>query len=108
MLISGSQTDDFFWAVVFAKEAATAILYTPAPATDPNTQSVIDYGLALVMDIPAGINKLRCPLLGGSTMAIRLERGGSTALDYRADGFVFNLTPQVYNFNAWVGSAMGA
>jgi len=98
------QTDDFFWAVVFATEAATAILYTPAPATDPNSQSTIDYSAAMVVDIPAGINKLRYPLHPGNTMAIRLERGGAIALDYRADGFVFNPAPPVYNFNAWVGS----
>lgn len=100
-------TDDFFWAVIFAKEPATAILYTPAGGNDGQAQSTMDYSGSLVVDIPAGINKLRYPLHPGRTMAIRLERTGSVALDYQADGFLFNPAPQVYNFNAWVGWKAG-
>lgn len=36
-------------------------------------------------------------------MRVQLERGGSTVMDYVAEGFVFNGTPPSYNFNAWVG-----
>lgn len=82
---------------MLAKEPATAILYTPLPGGDSTSQSE-------EIIIPAGISKLRFGLHAGSTMAIRLQRSGSTVLDYRADGFLFNPTPQVYNFNAWVGS----
>jgi glucan endo-1,3-alpha-glucosidase len=92
---------------VFAKEPATAILYTPNTSDYGGTESEIDYSGSMVIDIPAGINKLRYPLHPGKTMAIRLERAGATALDYRADGFLFNPTPQVYNFNAWVGWKAG-
>jgi glucan endo-1,3-alpha-glucosidase len=93
--------------VVFAKEPATAILYTPNPNTNGGAERAIDYGISMVIDIPAGINKLRYPLHPGKTMAIRLERAGATALDYKADGFMFDPSPQVYNFNAWVGWKAG-
>ncbi|KAG8808771.1 hypothetical protein FRC17_003790 [Serendipita sp. 399] len=97
-------TDDFFWVVVFAKSPATAILHAPSPNSDPDS---IDRGAAMIVDIPAGINKLRYPLLPGRTMAVRLERSGKAELNYRAEGFVFDPTPKVYNFNAWVGWKAG-
>ncbi|PVG00439.1 hypothetical protein CPB86DRAFT_824436 [Serendipita vermifera] len=93
-------TEDFFWVIVFAKEPCTAILYTPDPASQPLE---IDYKAAMVIDIPSGINKLRYPLQPNKSMAIRLEREGNTVVDYVAEGYSFNLNPQVYNFNAWVG-----
>ncbi|KAG8831974.1 hypothetical protein FRC17_002260 [Serendipita sp. 399] len=97
-------TDDFFWVVVFAKSPATAILHAPTPNSDLDS---IDRGAAMIVDIPAGINKLRYPLLPGRTMAVRLERSGKAELNYRAEGFVFDPTPKVYNFNAWVGWKAG-
>ncbi|CAG8667788.1 7841_t:CDS:2 [Acaulospora colombiana] len=101
-------TDDFFWAIVFAKEPCTAILYTPSPTTDPGAQPPeINYKEAMVTDVPSGVNKLRFPLQPTKTMAIRLEREGNTVLDYVAEGYFFNPSPQVYNFNAWVGWKSG-
>ncbi|KAG8808620.1 hypothetical protein FRC19_005805 [Serendipita sp. 401] len=60
------------------------------------------------MTIPAGLSKLKLPLQPSNTMAIRLQRSGAIVLDYRADGYVFNPSPQVYNFNAWVGYKAGS
>ncbi|KAG8776428.1 hypothetical protein FRC15_011950 [Serendipita sp. 397] len=98
-------TDDFFWVVIFAKSPATAILHAPPPNSDSNS---VDHNAAMIVDIPAGVHKLRYPLLPGRTMAVRLERSGNVDLDYRADGFVFNPSPNVYNFNAWVGWKTGS
>ncbi|KAG8839265.1 hypothetical protein FRB91_007114 [Serendipita sp. 411] len=98
-------TDDFFWVVIFAKSPATAILHAPPPNLDSNS---VDHNAAMIVDIPAGVHKLRYPLLPGRTMAVRLERSGNVDLDYRADGFVFNPSPNVYNFNAWVGWKTGS
>ena len=87
--------------MIFSKSPATAILYTP----DHNSNSIDSS--AVTVDIPAGVTKLRHPLVVGKTMAVRLERGGASTLDYRADGFTFDPNPKVYNFNAWVGWTAG-
>jgi hypothetical protein len=93
---------------VLAKEPCTAILYTPeATPQTPTEPPVIDYNVALVTDIPSGINKLRFPLQPNKSMAIRLEREGNLVLDYVAQGYSFNPNPPVYNFNAWVGWELG-
>ncbi|KAG8831973.1 hypothetical protein FRC17_002259 [Serendipita sp. 399] len=91
-------TDDYLWAVVQAKAATNITLYTP-----PVNTSIITSSTSINVTVPAGLSKLKLQLQPSNTMAIRLQRAGKTVLDYRADGYVFNPSPQVYNFNAWVG-----
>lgn len=91
-------TDDFAWAVILAKADANITFYTPPPNT--NIMDITSYNAT----IKAGVTKLKIPLRASNTMALRLRRAQATVLDYRADGYIFNSTPVVYNYNAWVGS----
>ncbi|CCA70334.1 related to glycoside hydrolase family 71 protein-Laccaria bicolor [Serendipita indica DSM 11827] len=91
-------TDDFAWAVILAKADANITFYTPPPNT--NIMDITSYNAT----IKAGVTKLKIPLRASNTMALRLRRAQTTVLDYRADGYIFNSTPVVYNYNAWVGS----
>jgi hypothetical protein len=94
------QVNDYWFAVIFAVQPTTVVLSSPRASS---AWDDIDYRSAMTVDVQPGVTKLRCPLVVGGTMRVRLERGQSTVMDYVADGFVFNESPPSYNFNAWVG-----
>jgi hypothetical protein len=94
------QVNDHWFAVIFALQPTTVVLSSPQASS---VRGDTDYRSAITMDVPAGVTKLRCPLVVGGTIRVQLERGGSTVMDYVADGFVFNGSPPSHNFNVWVG-----
>ena len=94
------KVNDYWFAVIFAVQPTTVVLSSPQASLARNDTN---YRSAIIVDVQPGVTKLRCPLTVGGTMRVQLERGGSTVMDYVAEGFVFNGTPPSYNFNAWVG-----
>ncbi|KAI0061704.1 glycoside hydrolase [Artomyces pyxidatus] len=81
-------TEDTLWAVAMTTAPATVTLSTGIGA--PQTFSV-----------PAGMTKLSVPLSPGGVMHGTIERNGQTIVDFQPAGFVFQDSPQVYNFNAF-------
>lgn len=94
------QVNDYWYAVIFAVQPTTAVLSSPQASS---ARGDTDYQSAIIVDVQAGVTKLRCPLVVNGTMRVQLQREESMVMDYVADGFVFNGSPSSYNFNAWVG-----
>ncbi|CAA7261980.1 unnamed protein product [Cyclocybe aegerita] len=83
-------TEDSMWAVVFATSSGTVTL---SCGSSSNTFSV-----------NAGVTKLKIPLSQGK-MAVQMKRNGQTIINYSPSDYTYALTPVLYNYNAWVGSA---
>lgn len=94
------QVNDYWYAVIFAVQPTTAVLSSPQASS---ARGDTDYRSAIIVDIQAGVTKLRCPLAVNGTMRVQLQREETMVMDYVADGFVFNGSPSSFNFNAWVG-----
>jgi len=88
---SGSTfTQDFMWAAVFATSEATVTLRCGSSSS--------------TFTVTPGVNKLKIPLAAGG-MSVKMVRNGQTIIDETAQGYTYVLVPEVYNYNAWVGSA---
>ncbi|KAJ7736912.1 glycoside hydrolase family 71 protein [Mycena metata] len=81
-------TDDVFWVVVLCTAPASVSLYTGD--SSPKT-----------VEVGAGITKLSRPLEVGKGMRATIQRQGVVVGECTADGFEFQETPAVYNFNAF-------
>ncbi|CED85561.1 Glycoside hydrolase, family 71 [Phaffia rhodozyma] len=81
---NGGYSQDKFYALVFAKSAATVTL----------TSSVG----SVTQDVAAGVTRLSYALVAGSTMKVTMTRSGSSVVNYQPS-FTFNGSPTTYNFN---------
>ncbi|KEP48908.1 glycoside hydrolase family 71 protein [Rhizoctonia solani 123E] len=79
-------TEDALWAVVFATEPAKVTL-----SADPAKPEEFD--------VPAGVSKLRIPLVPEQGIAATMVRGGDTVIEMKPD-FYFDPSPVTYNYNA--------
>ncbi|KAL5638379.1 hypothetical protein ACGC1H_005156 [Rhizoctonia solani] len=79
-------TEDALWAVVFATAPAKVTL-----SADPAKPEEFD--------VPAGVSKLRIPLVPGQGIAATMVRGGDTVIEMKPD-FYFDPNPVTYNYNA--------
>ncbi|EJT99505.1 glycoside hydrolase [Dacryopinax primogenitus] len=96
-------TDDAFYVVVFATSPGTLILGTPpTPSSTSPTASAANPSTAAVT---SGVNKYKLALTPGNGMRATLMRGTNQVLDLWPQDYVFNPSPSVYNFNAYVNMA---
>jgi glucan endo-1,3-alpha-glucosidase len=85
------QTEDFVWVV--------ALLAAPA-------QIGLGCGESkLAVNLPAGVSKLRLPLVHDCSVVAILVRGGTVVLRFEPQGFRFSTTPHAYNYNAFVAAS---
>ncbi|KAJ7188828.1 glycoside hydrolase family 71 protein [Mycena filopes] len=82
-------TDDVFWVVVLCTASASVSLYT-ADDSDPTKARV-----------EAGVTKLSRALVVGKGMRVIMRRQGVVVAECTAEGFEFQESPAVYNFNAF-------
>lgn len=59
-----------------------------------------------VFTISAGVSKLSCPLRIGAGMKATIQRKGRIVAECNAKGFIFQGTPDVYNFNAFTAMSI--
>ncbi|KAK0201898.1 glycoside hydrolase family 71 protein [Desarmillaria ectypa] len=83
---------DYVWAVVLTTAPSSVTLST----SDSSSQT---------FDVPAGLSKLSVPISPGDTMKGTIARDGQTVVELNADSFIFEGSPQTYNYNAFVASA---
>ncbi|KZT55640.1 glycoside hydrolase family 71 protein [Calocera cornea HHB12733] len=96
-------TDDNFYVLVMATAAGTIILGTPpTPSSNTPTAAAASPSTAAVT---AGVNKYKLALTPSNGMRATLMRGTTQVLDLWPQDYVFNPTPSVYNFNAYVNMA---
>ena len=86
------QTDDKFWAVVFARAPCIALL----AASDESPSR---------FSCPAGVSKLSCPLRVGQGMRAVLVRDGVVVAQCHPQEYQFKAEPGVYNFNVYVAAS---
>ncbi|PFH50093.1 glycoside hydrolase family 71 protein, partial [Amanita thiersii Skay4041] len=87
-------TSDYLWAVVFATSTSTITLQSGVSSQTFN-------------NVPAGVTKLKIPLASGK-VAVTMFRNAQKVIDHREDNFEFGATPFLYNYNAYVGSAIAS
>ncbi|KAJ3510263.1 hypothetical protein NLJ89_g4780 [Agrocybe chaxingu] len=83
-------TEDSMWAAVFATAPATVTLKCGSSSS--------------IFNVVAGVNKLKIPLAAGK-MTVQMIRSGQTIINYTPSEYTYTLSPVLYNYNAWVGSA---
>jgi glucan endo-1,3-alpha-glucosidase len=59
----------------------------------------------VVENLPAGVSKLRLPLVHDCNVVTILVRDGATVLRFEPPGFRFSTTPHAYNYNAFVAAS---
>ncbi|KAJ7655695.1 glycoside hydrolase family 71 protein [Mycena polygramma] len=84
-------TDDVFWVIVLCTAPATVLLYTGD--SDPKT-----------VEVEAGLTKLSRSLEVGKGMRVVILRRAVTVAECNAEGFCFEGTPAVHNFNAFTAT----
>ncbi|KAJ7186743.1 glycoside hydrolase [Mycena filopes] len=84
-------TTDYLWAVVFATGPASVTL-----AAGGSSQTF--------QNVSAGVTKLKIPLAAG-TIAVSLVRDGTTLIQKTDTEYTYIESPELYNFNFYVGSA---
>ncbi|EIM86043.1 glycoside hydrolase [Stereum hirsutum FP-91666 SS1] len=80
---------DTLWAVIMATSASTVTLST----SSTNSQT---------FSVPSGVSKLSIPISAGDTMHGTIERDGVSVVDLQPEGFMFQGSPETYNYNAFV------
>ncbi len=84
------KTDDYLWAIVFAKTSGSLKLQI---GTSSGT-----------FPIQAGVNKVQLPLSPGSPTATLL-RGTTPVLIFQPPGFTYTANPTAYNFNFYMAAS---
>ncbi|KAF9218465.1 glycoside hydrolase family 71 protein [Gyrodon lividus] len=82
---------DYLWG--------TAFLKAPAEVT------LLCGGDSVTVSLPSGVSGLALPLTHHCSVEGIIKRGGVEAMHVRPAGFTFGMTPQVYNFNAFVATS---
>lgn len=88
-LVATSKTDDYLWALVFAKA--------------PGTITIASGSNSKVFNVAAGVSKLQVPQAPGGVSAT-FVRSGQTVYRFAPGGFTFTASPSSYNFNAHVAA----
>jgi len=81
---------DVMWAAVFATSQATVTLQCGSSTS--------------TFTVGPGVTTLQSPLAPGE-MTVKMIRNGRTIIDQTSQNYTYVLTPVLYNYNAWVGSA---
>lgn len=55
--------------------------------------------------IPAGLSKIRLPLVEACSVVVDVSRANISVLHFAPVGFDFQLNPPSYNFNAFVAAS---
>ncbi|KAK0200013.1 glycoside hydrolase family 71 protein [Desarmillaria ectypa] len=82
-------TKDVLWAVVFLEQ--------------PSTVSLVCGSSNLFWKLSSGTWKVSLPLSENCQVQVQVSRDGYNDTNLNPDGFIFNLNPSSYNFNALVG-----
>jgi hypothetical protein len=90
---NASQTQDNFYALIFATSPCTVTLSTPPSAGSLSNVASQSFS------VPAGVTRLSQPLVVGSTMSVKLSRNGVDVVNYTPPGYQFVQNPPSYNFN---------
>ncbi|KAJ6617911.1 glycoside hydrolase [Mycena sp. CBHHK59/15] len=84
-------TTDYLWAAVFATGPGSVTL-----TTGSSSQTFVN--------VTAGVNKLKIPLAAGN-ITVSLVRDGKTVISKTDAGYTYTESPELYNYNFYVGSA---
>ncbi|KAK7689418.1 hypothetical protein QCA50_007210 [Cerrena zonata] len=84
-------TQDYLWTV--------SILSAPANVTQTCGNSTSTTA------VPAGLSKLKLPLMTNCSVKVVVNRGNTTSLTFEPTGFNFSTSPPSYNFNAFVAAS---
>ncbi|KAK0495448.1 glycoside hydrolase family 71 protein [Armillaria luteobubalina] len=81
-------TKDFLWAVVCLKQ--------------PSMVSLVCGSSDLSWKLSSGVWKISLPLRENCQVEVQVSRNGKSVANFQPNGFVFNMNPSSYNFNALV------